>query len=136
MHTGNELKIIGECTHLISTTVRPTVYFAKCELLSETLHHLSDLEKQHTYAVNESYSPTQQLKDLECSMEEKNRQFLVRTYKRILTDIENLKTKQGKIKKFNNFIEGLKPYLDKLTAENQKQLAGIQADFQQKIYRW
>ncbi|GEM_PF-4012049 len=135
---NHEFKIIGECVHLIDTTSNPITYFSKYNLLLETLGHLSDLEQLRTNSplYSDNHSSTQQLKKMQDLMEENTNHFLRRTYIKVLNDMNKLKTKQGRIKKFNKYLNSLEPYLDDFTPENMKLLADIKNDFQKLKYSW
>ena len=116
-----EAKLIGECIYHIHHTMNPRIYFTKYALL------LKLLENQHRRAA---------LGKAEAARDRITGAFLQRTYEKTCDEMDQMKTKQGKINKFEKYLKSLEAYHGELTAKNLKQLAKIKQDYQRMMHHW
>ncbi len=127
-------QIIGDCTHFMESTVIPKTYFSKCAYMLKILKRLSALEQEGLYTGPDH--PTEKLMAFQAALEENNQHFIRRTYEKLLIELNGLKTKQGKIKRFNKYLESFTPYFDFLTPRNIQLLEEIKRELQRLQYRW
>ena len=103
----NDLRIMNDCKNLVSTTVKPDVFFGRLNLLLERGEHLKSLEQYISFS---GASPTAALNEIRQNYQEAVRQFLIRYFSDTLDKAEAMKTEKGKRNKYIKFYESLQPY--------------------------
>ena len=103
----NDLRIMNDCKNLVSTTVKPDVFFSRLNLMIEKGTHLQQLER---YVSFSGASPTAALNEIKQDYQEAVRQFLVRYFSDTFDKAEAMKTEKGKQNKYIKFYESLQEY--------------------------
>lgn len=103
----NDLRIMNDCRNLVSTTVKPDVFFGRLHLMLEKAEHLQQLEKYISFS---GASPTAALNEIRQNYQEAIKQFLVRYFSDTFDKAEAMKTEKGKQNKYIKFYESLQEY--------------------------
>ena len=113
----NDLRIMNDCKNLVSTTVKPDVFFGRLNLMVEKGEHLQKLEKYISFS---GASPTAALNEIKQSYQEAVKQFLVRYFSDTFDKAEAMKTEKGKQNKYIKFYESLQEYYCYMNASNRE----------------
>lgn len=103
----NDLRIMNDCRSLISSTVKPDVFFGRLNLLVERGEHLQRLEQYISFS---GATPTAALNEIKQNYQEAIHQFLVRYFSDTFDKAEAMKTEKGKQNKYIKFYESLQQY--------------------------
>ena len=113
----NDLRIMNDCKNLVSTTVKPDVFFGRLNLMVEKGEHLQQLEKYISFS---GASPTAALNEIKQNYQEAVKQFLVRYFSDTFEKAEAMKTEKGKQNKYIKFYESLQEYYCYMNASNRE----------------
>lgn len=113
----NDLRIMNDCKNLVSTTVKPDVFFSRLNLMIEKGEHLQQLERYISFS---GASPTAALNEIKQNYQEAVRQFLVRYFSDTFDKAEAMKTEKGKQNKYIKFYESLQEYYCYMNASNRE----------------
>jgi hypothetical protein len=113
----NDLRIMNDCEKLLSTTVKPDVFFNRLNLMVEKGQHLQQLEKYISFS---GASPTAALNEIKQNYQEAVRQFLVRYFSDTFDKAEAMKTEKGKQNKYIKFYESLQEYYCYMSDSNKE----------------
>lgn len=106
-------KIINDCIHLITTTKTPSVFFERYALMELKLDELIAIGgagcTQSPYPVKDKFVAEKQ-------------QYVHDMIQRCFTDAyekaNSLKTDNGKLNRYDNFVSSFKPYFDLMSEHN------------------
>jgi len=104
---ANDLRIINDCTDIISTTVNPETFFMRLNLLLEKSKHLSEFEKYISFT---GASPIAAYNEVVANYQKAIKTFLIRYFSDTFDKAEAMKTEKGKIGKYKKFYESLQLY--------------------------
>lgn len=110
-----DLEIADDCSRIVQTTTKPSVFFSRLSLFEEKLADLVECEKYISFT---GASPSAALAEAKKKEQKCISAFLQRNLYEVLEKAEAAKTPAGKISKINKFQEGLAPYYGKMSAEN------------------
>lgn len=113
----NHLRIIHDCTKLISDTTNPEVFFSRLELLKE---HGKALVVLEPYADFSGASPTAALEEIISKEQDAIYNFIVRYYGTIFDKAASLKTEKAKKRQFQKFYDSLQNYYDRMDERNRR----------------
>lgn len=111
------MKIINDCSRLVSETKTPEVFFSRYDLLLETLSRFAEIEGAAPIA---SGSPSAELVRLSGLREEATDDFIKRYARDVRQKAYELTTERGKQNKAEAFKKTLLEYSNKLTENNMK----------------
>ena len=109
------LEIANDCSKIIQTTTKPTVFFSRLSLFKEKLIDLNECEKYIDFA---GASPSAALAEVINKEQECVFQFLKRYLIETLDKADAAKTSAGKLGKFKKFHESLQPYYPQISRDN------------------
>ncbi len=112
---SNDLRIINDCTKIISETVKPDIFFSRMDLMKEKAYHLLSLEP---YIKTSGASITSAVKEIEADEQKAIFQFLVRYFTFTLEKADSLKTDKGKKNQYQKFYSSLQLYYDRMNSDN------------------
>jgi hypothetical protein len=111
----NDLRIMNDCVKLLSSTLKPDVFFSRLDLLEKRSKHLVGLEPYISFS---GALPSEAYKEF---LSDKNlcvRQFIAR-YSASISDIAaNMKTDKGKKNQYQKFYDNLEPYFSIMSNDN------------------
>lgn len=113
----NDLRIMNDCKNLVSTTVKPDVFFGRLNLMVEKGEYLQQLEQYISFS---GASPTAALNEIKQNYQEAVKQFLVRYFSNTFDKAEAMKTEKGKQNKYIKFYESLQEYYCYMNASNRE----------------
>lgn len=113
----NDLRIMNDCKNLVSTTVKPDVFFSRLNLMIEKGEHLQKLEQYISFS---GASPTAVLNEIKQNYQEAVSQFLVRYFSDTFDKAEAMKTGKGKHNKYIKFYESLQEYYRYMNDSNKE----------------
>ncbi len=112
---NNDIRIVQDCTKILSETVNPDVFFERFELLKEKAADLKVLEK---YVKFKGATPTDALNEILVNEQEAIYDFIVRYYSATFDKAEKMKTERGKNNQFKKFYDSLEKYFDRMSQRN------------------
>jgi hypothetical protein len=96
------LKQVRESAHLVNTTIKPDVFFGRLKFLLETLNILKTFEK---YRVFKGATPTAEYNEIISNLGLTVHEFIDRSLKRTLDDVEKLKTDKARQNRLEKYFE-------------------------------
>ena len=111
----NHLRIIGDCTKLLSSTIKPDVFFSRLDLLEKHSKHLMQFEPYINFSgalPSEGYNEFVANKNL-CV-----RQFIARYSSAISDKAKTMKTERGRKNQYQKFYDELEPYFPVISIKN------------------
>lgn len=111
----NHMRIIQDCTKILSETVDPDTFFSRLDLLKEHSKQLVDLEP---YVSFRGASPTAAFEEVIEKEQEAIYQFIIRYYNAIYDKAASYKTEKAKERQFQKFYDSLQPYYDRMDGKN------------------
>lgn len=113
----NDLRIMEDCTKLLSSTMKPDVFFSRLDLLEKHSKHLAQLEPYIDFSgalPSEAYNEFVSEKSL-CI-----RQFIARYSSAISDKARTMKTERGRNNQYQKFYNELEPYFSVMGSDNIK----------------
>lgn len=111
----NHMRIIQDCTKILSETVDPDTFFSRLDLLKE---HSKQLVALEPYVTFRGASPTAAFEEVIEKEQEAINQFIVRYYNAVFEKAATLKTERAKNRNFQFFYDSLCPYYDRMDERN------------------
>ena len=112
---ANDLRIMNDCNDIIQTTLSPSVFFMRLNLIVEKAKHLVELEKYISFS---GASPSSAYNEIMENYHESVNQFLVRFFSETFDKAESMKTEKGRIGKYQKFYDSLQEYYCYMNDEN------------------
>lgn len=116
---NNDLRILQDCLKIISTTVKPDIFFSRLDLLKEKAKRLVQFEP---YIEYEGASPSAAFQEVVAKEQDAIYDFISRCYSSAFDKAEKLKTEKGKKNQFQKVYESLNLYRDRMNQHNIKYL--------------
>lgn len=118
----DNIRIFDDNANIITTTVKPDVFFSRLELSEEKIDELVRIEPYIKYAKAITlYKPISDIAEEFKQYEEKcMTDFLYRAYQKTKEKADSMKTDKGKTNQYEKFQNSISPYVGKLSTENKK----------------
>lgn len=111
----NSLRITGDCSNILQTTVNPDVFFERLQLFAVHCVNLILLEKHVSFT---GASPTTLYDVFLREKQEVIHEFLVRYFNKVDIKASGLKTAKGQFNQYQKFYDSLKPYFTEMDTNN------------------
>lgn len=102
-----DLRIMGDCSRILQSTVKPDVFFSRLNLFKEKI---DDLVLLAPYIKFKGVSPHQLKQSYDNDREEIINGFIDRYYKSVKEKADTLKTQKAKDNQYNKFFDTLEKY--------------------------
>ncbi len=112
---SNDLRIVNDCTRILSETVKPDVFFSRLDVLKQASRRLMELEP---YIKFTGVSPTVAYNELNKQEQTIIYQFIGRYFTSVYDKAESMKTERGKKNQYEKFFDSLQPYFDRMDQHN------------------
>ena len=112
---ANDLRIVNDCTALLSKTMKPDVFFSRLDLLIIRSRHLTQFEPYISFS---GASPTAAYNEV---MDKRGiciQQFLERYHAAVREKAESMKTAKGRANQYTRFYDSLQEYYPKMGKEH------------------
>lgn len=105
------LKIAQDCAKLVNTTVKPDVFFSRYDLLESVLACLVLTEP---YVKFNGTQPMAQLRKVQAQRLQAERDFIQRSYDRMIQEARALKTEKGQSGRLVKYFTTMEGYAEQL----------------------
>lgn len=113
-----DLEIVNESASIVNSTVDPSVFFSRYQLITDKLYDLSCVQP---YVSFRGEQPKEALMRTERQKHSQISLFLARYFERLSQELEKLKSPEAKIRKADKFLWALEKYNYELI-EHQQQI--------------
>lgn len=111
------IKIADDCVNLINTTINPSVFFERYELLIEKLTILSKFEK---YIKFDGIAPSVSLSNVIRQKDAAVKDLIDRSWRKTSEKAASMKTEKGKDSQYDKFLKSFDTYQKSISQDNIK----------------
>ena len=112
----NDMRIIKDCSSLVSSTTKPDVFFGRLDLLIKTSRHLMLFEPYISFTG----SPAAAYNEAINKKDECVRQFITRYSATVREKADSMKTEKGKGNQYQKYYDSMKPHYGGMSADNKR----------------
>lgn len=134
LNASQWLRILNDCGKIFKSTYEPEIFFSRYDLMIETTTNLANAQKYIT--LNIDMSPNDLLREANAQKENETSEFIRRSYRRLLKDIEELKTIKGKTNRIDIYFAQFFSYSEKMFASNLSLLEDLRSECDRIIAGW
>lgn len=114
----NAIRILQESSEILQNTTNPDIFFSRIKVFHKAINTLDVLSKEVPLTVN----PEEMQTAFEKDKQEMIYDFIIRAYNKVWEEANQMKTEQGKKRKFQKFFDDIEPYTPYMDERNQRYL--------------
>lgn len=118
----NDIRILRDCMHILETTLKPDVFFARLKLMEETAEHLVRFEP---YVPFSGASPYAAYEEFSANKHICVNMFITRYFSCVCEKADSMKTERGRNNQYLKFIDSFAAYPFYINDENKNYIDSL-----------